>query len=260
MASALVKLLQKHLETLNQNADNEVVLVEQFLAVARLVPQYWAEAVKVKQTKEIKDSQKKFHWGWIELPDFPLRKFIPPASKALHSFPKNRCLVMILGDLFEDICKQVMMNKQEALKQGIVTGFLNALLNILVVAPPSFESLRDNEATLINCCLLATEKCSITPSNGFYDKALKVKNEFFLLGRVAWTDTESLSTLLERLPWPEDAPPRHGVNKALQLLVFLLHYLPANSIGTQSCLQLLKNMSEGFEAMLPVQDNPEFLT
>ncbi len=49
------------------------------------------------------------------------------------------------------------------------------------------------------------------------------------------------------------------MNGALQLLAFLLSYLPGLSLGTRHCVQLLKNLSEGWEATLPVQNNPAFL-
>lgn len=255
----VVQSLQRHVDIIQDNADNADVLTENFMAVTLLIPRYWEEALKSKASKEIKDSMKKFHWSWIELPDFPLRRLISPAAKALQKHPKNRGLVTVLADLFEDVCKQVMLNKEKALEAGVLGGFLEAVLQVIVVGPPSFSSLRKEEAGLIEGCLRAAEMVSITPTNGFYDTPLKVKNEFFALGKAAWSDTERLSALLERVPWPAEFPSREGVNEALQLLSFLLSYLPGLSLGTKHCVQLLKNLSEGWEATLPVHNNPAFL-
>ncbi|GAQ79951.1 hypothetical protein KFL_000420220 [Klebsormidium nitens] len=258
-AAQVVQSLRRHFDIIQDNEDNADVLTENFMAVASLIPRYWEEALKLKATKELKESMKRFHWCWIELPEFPLRRLVPTAAKALQMHPKNRGLVTILADLFEDVCKQVMPNKQEALKAGVLAGFLEAVLQVVVVGPAGFSLLRQEEAELIEGCLRAAEMVSITPTNGFYDTPLKVKNEFFALGKAAWSDTERLSALLERVPWPTEFPSREGVNEPLQLLAFLLSYLPGLSIGTKHCVQLLKNLSEGWEATLPVKDNPAFL-
>lgn len=123
MSSAqLVSALQAQHEKIERNAKNPIALTEAFIAVAECMESYFHISDLAVQSTEVKDSMAKFGWAWLELPEFPVRKLLPAAAKALQRFPQHRGLVLAIADWCTDVCKQNVIAKLEALQSGMLQG------------------------------------------------------------------------------------------------------------------------------------------
>jgi hypothetical protein len=85
MAAQLAEELEKQLSKIDHNADDPAVLLEAFITVSECIATYLTVSRQATQSQEVRDSRTKFCWIWVELPQFPLRRFPPAAAKALRA-------------------------------------------------------------------------------------------------------------------------------------------------------------------------------
>ncbi|GAQ81037.1 hypothetical protein KFL_000690170 [Klebsormidium nitens] len=238
-AVQLSGVLQEQRAIIERNADNPAALTEAFIAVAKCMEDYFFVSDGEVQSPEINESMAKFGWSWVELPQFPLRQLLPFAAKALQRFPENKALVIVIADWCNDVCKQNMLAKTEAMQCGMLQG-------LCLAAGHLWQNMtyEEEDYLLAGRIFRALRLAAEPPGVKFYLQPEEVKDEFYSTARKAWQDVrlESVWEALEERAEVEQFGP---VNPALLLTAYYLKYFP-DADNMEQYLEVLKSLGEAF--------------
>ncbi|GAQ91158.1 hypothetical protein KFL_007360030 [Klebsormidium nitens] len=255
MAPGLLRELERLRAKIERNAHNPAALTRAFISVSELVPSYFTTSVGETQSREVLESRTRHSWRWVELPQFPLRRFLPLAARALCRFPEERGLVLMIADLCTDLFKQNMIAKMEGMRCGILQGLCSAAGQVALSEPFSQDDMLFAER-IFGAIRKVVEPASI----GFYSQPVDVKEEFYSVERSAWGEVnvgDTLRVLAAREGWESfDGPP--AANHAILLT---LHYIKKHPAMTNMdhYLEVLRNIAEAFGNMFPtVAENAAF--
>lgn len=220
------------------------------------MPSYFQTSALERQSREVLESQIRHSWRWVELPQFPLRRFLPLAARALCRFPEHKGLVLIVADLCTDFFKQNMIAKMEGMRCGILQGLCMAAGQLATLS----ANFSEDDLRIAERIFEAVRKVIEPASIVFYSQPVDVKDEFYSVARSAWGEVNvgnALRVLADREGWENfDGPP--AANHAILLT---LHYLKKHPdmTNTGHYLEVLRNIAEAFENKFPtVAENAGF--
>lgn len=212
----LASALEAQQEKIERNADDPTAVTEAFIAVAECMEQYFLISLEEMQSSAIQESMAKFAWAWVELPQFPVRKLLPAAAKALQQFPKHRGLALAIADWCTDVCTQNVQAKMEAMQCGMLQGLCLAAGHLALC-----EEFKEDEYLLAGCIFQALRKAAEPPGVAFFSRPLAVKNEFYSVAKSAWGAVQ-LDSMLAALEERGGIGKFGPVNHALLLTTYFV--------------------------------------
>lgn len=240
MVPHLVQELERLHAKIERNANNPAALTRAFVSLSELVPGYFSTSVGERQSQEVLASRTRLSWRWVELPQYPLRRFLPLAARALSRFPEHRGLVLMIADLCTDLFKQNMIAKMEAMRCGILQGLCAAAGQVALS-----ESFSQDDMLFAERIFGAIRKVVEPATIGFYSQPVDVKEEFYTVARSAWGEInvrDALRVLAVREGWESfDGPPT--ANHAILLTLHYFKKHPAMK-NTEHYLEVLRNIAE----------------
>ncbi|GAQ84944.1 hypothetical protein KFL_002130210 [Klebsormidium nitens] len=249
-----ISTLQAQHEKIERSADDPAALTEAFIAVAECMEHYFLTSNEEVQSSDIQASMAKFAWAWVELPQFPVRKLLPAAAKALQRFPQHRGLALAIADWCKDVCTQNVQAKMEAMQCGMLQGLCLAAGHLALC-----EEFREDEYLLAGCIFEALRKAAEPPGVAFYSRPLAVKNEFYSVATNTWGAVQLDSAVLAALVKRGDFKDFGAVNHALLLTTYfvqrysraMVHDKRRHEGIVEHYLEVVKTLGEAFNFQFP---------